>query len=200
MTCHFTWIDSPLPVDALGGALWRLLGATAGEDAILGIDDQHDSKAQEALLRQLKQTLAGGGHLLIGSVHGRLVVACVLKPQSLPTTCHLAELQKGVIAPEYRGQGLLPAALRQITEKARQLGVSRLLLDVRAGSLPHRLWQHWGFRTFGVLEDYARHNGEVFAGHFMQQSVDDLAIRVARRLNKSRYPKDTGATTASSDQ
>lgn len=185
MTCHFSWIDSPLPVDALGGALWRLLGSSADQDAILGIDDPDDKIAQEAFLNQLRQSLAGGARLLIGSVNGRLVVACVLKPQCLPTTCHLAELQKGVIAPEYRGGGLLVSALKQITEKARQMGVTRLLLDVRAGSPAHRLWQHWGFRTFGVLEDYAHHNGKIHAGHFMEQSVDDLAIRVARRLAPS---------------
>lgn len=185
MTCYFTWIDSPLPVDALGGALWRLLGASADQDAILGIDDPDNEHAQEAFLTQLKQALTSGAHLLIGSVHGRLVVACVLKPQCLPTTCHLAELQKGIIAPEHRGQGLLTCALKQITEKARQLGVTRLLLDVRDGSPAHRLWQHWGFRSFGVLEDYAHYNGRVHAGHFMEQSVDDLAIRVARRLAPS---------------
>ncbi len=184
MRCHFTWIDSPLPIDALGGAVWRLLASSVDEDAILGIDDPTCEKTQEAFLQQLKQTLAGGGQLLIGSIHGRLVVACVLKPQSLPTTCHLAELQKGIIAPEHRGQGLLPLALRQITERARQLGVSRLLLDVREGAPAHRLWKYWGFRSFGVLQDYARHGGKTYSGHFMEQSVDDLAIRVARYLNR----------------
>lgn len=186
MTCHFSWIDSPLPVDALGGALWRLLGSSADQDAILGIDDPDNAVAQEAFLNQLKQSLAGGGQLLIGSVNGRLVVTCVLKPQCLPTTRHLAELQKGIIAPEYRGRGLLNDALKQITEKARQMGVSRLLLDVREGSPAHRLWHHWGFHTFGVLQDYAHHEGEVFAGHFMEQSVDDLSILVARRRAASR--------------
>lgn len=188
MTCHFTWIDSPLPIDALGGALWRLLGTSAEEDAILGIEDADNVDLQEAFLAQLKQTLATGGQLLIGSVHGRLVVACVLKPQCLATTRHLAELQKGIIAQEHRGQGLLTTALWQISERARQLGVTRLLLDVREGSSAHRLWQHWGFRSFGVLQDYAHHQGQVFAGHFMEQSVDDLAIRVARRLKQNRTP------------
>lgn len=186
MTCHFSWIDSPLPVDALGGALWRLLGSSADQEAILGIDDPDNEVVQEAFLGQLKQTLATGGQLLIGSVNGRLVVACVLKPQCLPTTCHLAELQKGIIEPEHRGRGLLEAALKQITEKARQMGITRLLLDVREDSPAHRLWQHWGFNTFGVLEDYAHHAGRVWAGHYMEQSVDDLAILVARRLATTR--------------
>lgn len=182
MTCHFTWIDSPLPIDALGGALWRLLCRTSEDNAILGIDDSATESAQNSYLKQLKQTLNCGGQLLIGSIHGRLVVSCVMKPQTLPTTCHLAELMKGTIAPEYRGQGLLEEALRQITDRARQLGISRLTLDVREGSMAHRLWEHWGFETFGVLEDYARYAGQSFRGHYMQQAVDDLAIRVARRL------------------
>ncbi|PAV25590.1 hypothetical protein CF392_10185 [Tamilnaduibacter salinus] len=197
MTSHFTWIDSPMPVDGLADGLWRLLGRTAGDDAILGIDDQSDGRAQNALLDQLKQTLASGGHLLIGSDHGRLNVACVLKPQRLPTTSHLAELQKGVIAPEYRGQGLLPVALRQITDKARALDITRFVLDVRAGSPAHRLWQYWGFQTFGVLEDYAHHQGQVFAGHFMEQSVKDLADRVARHMNQSRNSADSGSARVS---
>lgn len=179
MTCHFTWIDSPLPIDALGRALWRLLSRTADDDAILGIDNDAASAAHNAYLRNLKHALANGSQLLIGSVDGRLVLSCLLYRHTLPTTSHLAELQKGTIAPEYRGQGHLARAFGHIARRSRQLGIARLTLDVREDSPAHRLWQHWGFQSFGVLEDYARYQGQSFRGHFMQQSVDALAARVA---------------------
>ncbi|MFW5825528.1 MAG: hypothetical protein ACOCVV_11270 [Marinobacter sp.] len=68
MTCHFSWIDSPLPVDALGSTLWRLLSSTADEDDILGINNPNNTAAREAFLNHMKQSLAGSAQLLIGSI------------------------------------------------------------------------------------------------------------------------------------
>jgi GNAT superfamily N-acetyltransferase len=180
MKCDFSWIDSPWPIDLLGPELWRLLCTTVQDGAILGIDHAACDSAETAYLQGLRQSLAQGSvHLLIGSIDGRLVLSCLMRQQQLPTTAHIAELQKGVIAPECRGRGLLRPAFRAIVEKAGTLGVQLLTLDVREASPAHRLWRSMGFRTFGLLEDYARFEGQSYRGHYMQQRVQDLAARLS---------------------
>lgn len=57
-------------------------------------------------------------------------------------------------------------------------GIELLTLDVREGTRAHRLWQRFGFQTYGVLDDYARVNGVKHRGHYMAQSVQSLAQRL----------------------
>ena len=52
-----------------------------------------------------------------------------------------------------------------------------LVLDVREGTRAHALWERFGFQTYGVLDDYARVNGQRFRGHFMSQTVASLKQR-----------------------
>ena len=91
---------------------------------------------------------------------------------------HRAELAKGVVHPEFRGMHFVQLALREITRRAERLGVEQLVLDVREHTRAHRLWQFFGFETYGVLEDYARAQGRVHRGHFMAQAVRALRLRV----------------------
>lgn len=181
MKINYSWIDSPLVIDVIGDDLWNLLRSTAQDEAILGISDTADSNTKSAYLSHLKYILNGDGHLLIGSVDGQIILTCLLLQQSLQTTNHLAELQKGVIADSYRGKRYLEGALQRIVIKSKEIGVSRLTLDVREGTAAHKLWSHWGFESFGVLDDYARHNGQSYRGHFMHQSVDNLSKKLSSK-------------------
>ncbi|MFL1454982.1 GNAT family N-acetyltransferase [Marinobacter sp. GN3S48] len=186
MQMNYSWIDSPLVIDVIGDDLWSLLRSTAQDEAILGFSDEADSADKSVYLNNLKHILKGRGHLLVGSIEGQIIVTCLLIQQSLQTTNHLAELQKGVIANAYRGKGYLEEALQRIVIKSKEIGVSRLTLDVREGTVAHKLWSYWGFESFGVLDDYARHNGKSYRGHFMHQSVDDLE----RKLSCPKYSKE----------
>jgi hypothetical protein len=76
----------------------------------------------------------------------------------------------------------LRLALAEIVSRARELGVEQFELDVRENSRAHRLWQQMGFRTWGVMDDYARVNGCAYRGHYMRQSVDDLSNRLGLQL------------------
>ncbi len=179
MQINYSWIDSALVIDVIGDDLWNLLRSTAQDEAILGITNEADNNAKSVYLKNLKHILKGRGYLLVGSIEGQIILTCLLIQQSLQTMNHLAELQKGVIAKSYRGKGYLEGALQRIVIKSKEIGVSRLTLDVREGTVAHRLWAHWGFESFGVLDDYARHNGKSHRGHFMHQSVEDLEKKLS---------------------
>ena len=187
MQITYSWIDSPLLIDLLGGDLWNLLKTTAEDESILGIGRDTDESAGASYLKSLKHTLEHDGHLLIGTVKGKIVLTCLLRQQSFQTMRHMADLQKGTIDRAYRGKGLLKDALRHIVERSEQIGVQRLTLDVREGSAAHRLWSHWGFETFGVLRDYSRYEGYSYPGHFMHQSVSDLDKRL--RIGRKNIPQ-----------
>lgn len=179
MKMNYSWIDSALVIDVIGDDLWNLLRSTAQDEAILGIGNEADNNTKSLYLKNLKHILKGHGYLLVGSIEGQIILSCLLLQQSLQTMNHLAELQKGVIAKPYRGKGYLEGALQRIVIKSKEIGVSRLTLDVREGTVAHRLWSHWGFESFGVLDDYARHNGKSHRGHFMHQSVEDLEKKLS---------------------
>jgi GNAT superfamily N-acetyltransferase len=179
MKINYSWIDSALVIDVIGDDLWNLLRSTVQDEAILGISEEADNNTKSAYLKNLKHILKGHGHLLVGSIDGQIILTCLLVQQPLQTTNHLAELQKGVIADSYRGKGYLEGALQRIVIKSKEIGVSRLTLDVREGTAAHKLWSHWGFESFGVLDDYARHNGKSYRGHFMHQSVDNLEKKLS---------------------
>ena len=84
------------------------------------------------------------------------------------------------MAPQFRNGQVVKAALREIARHAETLRVEQLVLDVREGSRAHLLWQRFGFRTYGVLEDYARIGGVSHRGHFMVQTTASLRASMFR--------------------
>lgn len=142
-----------------------------------------DAEAEDFVFNLQRRVASGESHVLVGWWGARIAFLVVLSPSGMPNCRHRAELSKGVVHPDYRGRHLVERALAEIVTKAEALQVEQLVLDVREGCRAHRLWQLHGFRTFGVLEDYARVDGTTHRGHFMVQSVPDLRARLqARRL------------------
>ncbi|WP_167133420.1 GNAT family N-acetyltransferase [Paramicrobacterium chengjingii] len=61
---------------------------------------------------------------------------------------HEARVGRILIAPEMRGRGLARVLLRSVTERARELGASRLVLNVIVGNEPAiRAYESAGFVT-----------------------------------------------------
>lgn len=104
----------------------------------------------------------------------KLVGMALLTPSSLPNCRHRAELSKGIILGEWRGQGIVKTALAEIARHCLRRDISMLTLDVREGSRAHRLWEALGFQPYGRLEDYARVNGAPFPGLFMYIAAERL--------------------------
>lgn len=163
------------PSDEKLAAIVELLDCAADDGGLLGHTQPMNPGEAAAFTRALRHKLSSGlAHALLGEVSQELIFFCLMTPNPLPTCRHRAELSKGILHPDYRRQHLMPAVAEAVSRKAEALQIEQLVLDVRENSHAHRVWQALGFRSYGVLDDYARANGRVHRGHFMCQSVAAL--------------------------
>ncbi|ANH66468.1 GNAT family N-acetyltransferase [Mitsuaria sp. 7] len=165
--------------DRVAAELIGLINSTVSDGGTLGYEQVLTPHQEVQFIAGLRVGIASGRtHLLLGRVDGRPAFMALLHLNGMANCRHRAELAKGVVHPDFRGLHLVPLAFREIARLAERLDVEQLVLDVRENTRAHRLWQFFGFETYGVLEDYARVGGEVHRGHFMAQAVRSLRRRV----------------------
>ena len=75
------------------------------------------------------------------------------------------ELTRGTIDPSFRGAGLVLPAFQEVARKCELLGRETICLDVRAGTNAAIWWQHFGFKQYGLLQDYSRVADKRYQGH-----------------------------------
>lgn len=122
---------------------------------------------------------AGEKQILLFRTGGNTIVGHVLlSRQMLPNCRHIGEIARTFVHPDYRGLSVVRSGLRAVLDRAEAIGLDVLQLDVRAGTRIARLWEALGFRIIGEMEDYARVNGQRFAGYFMYQHVAVLRARL----------------------
>ncbi|CAQ69734.1 GNAT family N-acetyltransferase [Cupriavidus taiwanensis] len=174
---HLKWLSALADVEA--HRIVDLVEGTTLEGATLGYAERMSIDEAEAFIAELSYRIAKGQTLALVGIDGsNLVFFCMMTRNPMPNCRHRAELSKGVVHPDYRGQNIIPHAFREIVLKAESLGIDQLVLDVRAGSRAHLLWQRFGFKSYGVLDDYARVGDEVYRGHFLVQPVCSLRKHV----------------------
>lgn len=161
-------------------ALIRKVSAT---DPIVGFSDKVSEEDIVQYLEKLEKDLvAGRSHLMVGkTADNEVVCMVVLVPNGSPNNCHIADMSKGMISQDHRNSGILYDAFRSIVGKCRQHGVELLTLDVRDGTAARQVWLKCGFENYGMLDDYARIDGKIIAGHYMKQKVADLEQRLAQK-------------------
>lgn len=170
---------NPVFTGPVGVGLVELINATVADNGTLGFSSSLSGEKAEHFLGALNRRVAQGDtHALYATLEGQPAFFVMMNLSGMPNCRHSAELSKAVVAPGLRGKGLPREALRALIGRARELDVEQFVLDVREGSRAHRLWIRYGFQTWGILPDYARVAGEVFAGHYMSQSVEVLAHRM----------------------
>jgi hypothetical protein len=167
-----------------------LMRETTANAPIIGFSTVIADTEALAYIRELRENLAANKCRLleISTDGGALVGLCTLRRNLNRNNCHIADLAKGMIAERCRGGPILSAAFHEIALQCEQDGIELVTLDVRANTPAHETWGKFGFVTWGVLDDYARVNGERLAGHFMMQSVADLKARVAKVLALKQSP------------
>ena len=106
-------------------------------------------------------------HVTYGvSVVGELAGILTLLRESRAATAHRAEIVGVGVRPEFRGQGCADALLRSALDQARRWeGVTQVELSVtETQHAALRLYQRWGFQTWGVQPGAVRGpDGEVRA-------------------------------------
>lgn len=164
----------------MADAIVALVDCAADDGGTLGYAQPISAKDSAAFVNSLRQRLSSGeSHVLVGRADGgRLAFLVILTLNGMPNCRHRAELSKGIVHPDYRGRQCVQLAFSELVQRAAGLDVEQFVLDVREDSRAHRLWQHFGFESFGVLPDYARVQGVSYRGHFMAQPVASLRARL----------------------
>jgi ribosomal protein S18 acetylase RimI-like enzyme len=176
---HVQWA-SLIDEDTADGIV-SLIDCAVQDGGALGYSAPLTPDEAEGFLDHLQQRIwSGDAHLLLGRAAGAPVMMVVMQLNAMHNCRHRAEICKGIVHPAYRGRGLVEVGIRRVAEKAVALGVEQLVIDVREGSRAHALWRHFGFATYGVLEDYARIAGQRCRGHYMVQDVAALRLRLGR--------------------
>lgn len=123
----------------------------------------------------------GDKHLLLfRDTDDKVVGHVLMTPNALPNCRHIGEISRTFVHPDYRGVSIVRMGLRSVLDRADQIGLEVIQLDVRDGTRIAKLWQALGFQVVGKMEDYARVNGESFPGLFMYQHVKVLRQRLER--------------------
>ncbi|WP_043459374.1 GNAT family N-acetyltransferase [Azohydromonas australica] len=173
----YGWISGADACD--GREIVALINEAVADEGTLGYAAPMTEAEADAYVKALDIRVASGDcHVFLVRVGGEPAFMAQLSISGMPNCRHRAEISKGVAARRFRGRGLVDLAFREIVKRSETLGVEQLVLDVREGTRAHRLWQRYGFQTYGVLEDYARFGGVSHRGHFMVQTTASLRARV----------------------
>lgn len=101
---------------------------------------------------------------LLALEDGRLA-GCVFLVLATPANQqHRAEVTKLLVHPRHRNKGIGAALMRGLEDLARRHGRSLLTLDTAEGTAGERLYVRLGYRTAGVIPDYARLDADRFSG------------------------------------
>jgi ribosomal protein S18 acetylase RimI-like enzyme len=165
--------------------LLRLLNRTLEEETTIGFPGPIEDEAGYALMRQLGVDIKSGHrHVLVAEKAGVVVGQLILTPNSSPNHSHIVELTRGTIHPSFRGGGLALRAFHEVARKCEELGREVICLDVRAGTLAALWWQHFGFKPYGLLQDYSRVGDKKYKGLYLTQTTADLKQRVEELAGK----------------
>lgn len=116
-----------------------------------------DSEAEALGARQIHMLLARDADGLVGSL--------ILQPYVSDARGHTVNSKKAVVARRARGT-FFPLMFDEAVRKSVALGAEIATLDV-AEDGPVKLWKSLGFKEYGVLDDYARRNGQSLRGYFL---------------------------------
>lgn len=172
----FYFIENIYDFERYKEDLLSLLNKSLDDDAILGfnkkLDDEEKARYLDILRNNLKAEVLV---ILVGiDVNDKVISTCQIKTTLQNNTKHIADLQKGIIDPEYRRTSLLNLTLHEISSYCLRRRIELLTLDVRENTPAHKVWLKYGFKVYGVLEDYSRFKKEKYNGVYMVQASQAL--------------------------
>ncbi len=133
-----------------------LLTDTVNGGASLGfLQPLSQAEARDYWLSLRPDLLAGSRLLLVAHADDRLVGSGQLTFPRWPNAPHRAELQKLLVTPALRGQGVGRSLMTALHDTARQRGRSLLLLNTRRGEPPESFYKGLGYKEVGVVPGYS---------------------------------------------
>lgn len=162
-------------LDALMPALVELLAANVADGASVGFHAPLADAEAEGYWRGVQAGLRRGDRVLVAAFHegGALMGAAQLALESRPNGRHRAEVQKVLVAPAARRQGVGRALMHALDEAGRAAGRSLLFLDTREGDAAERMYRALGWEQAGRLPGYVREaDGTAHATLFFYRELD----------------------------
>jgi len=164
---------------ATGRQLLSLMNRTLEEETTIGFPGPIDEETGRKLMCQLNADVESSHrHVLVAYKDGIIVGQLILTPNSSPNHRHIVELTRGTIDPSFRGAGLVLLAFQEVARKCELLGRETICLDVRAGTNAAIWWQHFGFKQYGLLQDYSRVGDKRYQGLYLTQTTAALKERL----------------------
>jgi GNAT superfamily N-acetyltransferase len=163
-------------VDALVPSLSSLLIANVAAGASIGFHPPMSQVDAERYWRGVRQGVERGERVMIGAFDaaGALVGTGQLALEWKPNGRHRAEVQKVMVAPPARRQGIARAIMGALVEAAREGRRTLLLLDTREGDAAERLYQSLGWELVGRVPGFVgEHDGTFSATMIYYRSLDD---------------------------
>ncbi|GAA2842842.1 acetyltransferase (GNAT) family protein [Aminobacter aminovorans] len=94
--------------------------------------------------------------MLVARKDGRIAGTVQLGCDTMPNQPHRADVNKLMVHPCFRRQGVAQLLMRELEGRARELGRALLTLDTRTGDNAEPLYTALGYQTAGVIPAYAR--------------------------------------------
>jgi GNAT superfamily N-acetyltransferase len=106
--------------------------------------------------KQAAADVAAGTRILFAAWHDAILVGTVmLEFASAPNQPHRAEVQKLLVHPAARRQGIARALMTRLEQQAQRAGKTLLTLDTRAGDAAETLYRDMGWREAGRIPGFA---------------------------------------------
>lgn len=136
--------------------LCQLLIDTVADGASIGfLAPLSVAEAQRYWLGVFDQVLTGSTALWVALAGQRVAGTVQLAPCLRANGRNRAEVQKLMVAPADRGQGLASRLMAALETGARLQGLGVLFLDTEAWSRAERFYQMQGYSRVGEIPDYA---------------------------------------------
>lgn len=140
------------------GELGALLHACVHDGASIGFVLPYAQSEAEAFWRDKVLPGVGAGMriMLVAHKDGRIAGTVQLGCDTMPNQPHRADVNKLMVHPDFRRQGIAQLLMREVEGRARELGRSLLTLDTRTGDSAEPLYTALGYQMVGTIPAYAR--------------------------------------------
>lgn len=158
-------------------SLLNVVVATSGTN---GYSSPLTPEDVDQLANSLEHKIADdmAAQLIVSDAQGRMIAICTLERPPQPDRHHVLDVKRVAILPEARGTFLVEG-LGHVLDRCEMMGAELLSIDVSEDG-PWRLWERVGFKTFGIMEDYARVGERRLAGYYMIATIQGIRERMER--------------------
>lgn len=173
---EYRWLTRFTPDDR--DKLRALLNAVVATSGTNGYSKPLTLEDVTQLTHSLEHKIADdmAAQLAVYDKQERIIAICTLERFPQPDRRHVLDIKRVAILPEVRGR-FLKEGLVYVLDHSESMGAELLSLDVSEDG-PYALWEHLGFKTIGVMQDYARVGERRLAGYYMVGAINDIRARI----------------------